>query len=432
MARYFSMKMKRNTGSNRGSKTIPFLVALCAGLFLTVSNAKCEIRFSAGIEINSPSDFYSPLGPEGTWVDLAPYGRCWRPRVQVGWRPYTNGHWEWTDVGWYWVSDEPWSWACYHYGSWQFDPAYSWVWIPGTEWAPAWVTWRESDDYIGWAPCGPRGAVLSASLFVFVDTGHFRDHLRPNQFIVNNTTIINRTRVVNNFQRETRTIQGARQTVVVNQGPRMDLVQRSSRSPLNPVPITQVVSETPIPSNVRHAPWRENAVREPSTANRNQFRNDQERQQSAPRQQQPAVITPEQNQRERFETTRPAQPVPAPIQTPPTPTGRERGYPNREQATPREQPPAAVTPQPRERERVPTQPAPVIRQQPPVQAPPTPTGRERGYSNREQVNPPPSQVAPPREQPVRREAVPERKVVPDRQGPPPEKERGRDREKDKE
>jgi hypothetical protein len=386
-------------------------------------------------------------------------------------------------VGWYWVSEEPWAWACYHYGSWQFDPYYGWVWIPGTEWAPAWVTWRESNDYIGWAPCGPRGTVLPASLFVFVDTGHFREHhFRPEHFVVNNRTIINRTRVVNNFQRETRTIEGARQTVVVNRGPRMELVQRSSRTPLTPVPITRVVNETPIPSNVRHATWRENVVQQPSSGNREQFRSSQERQQqTAPRQQQPAVVTPAQNERQRLQSERPAQPVPAPIQTPSTRTEAERGNLNREHVAPREQPPVVVRPQPSVRERVPAQsaptvrqqppfqtpptaagrervhpnrdqattqrqlppvvvtpqpeqqrvpahPAPIVREQPPVQVPPTPTGRERG---REQFNSPPSQVAPPREQPVPREAVPERKVVPERQGPPPENTRGRDREKDR-
>jgi hypothetical protein len=34
-----------------------------------------------------------------------------------------------------------------------------WVWVPGSEWAPAWVSWRESDDYIGWAPLPPEAEV---------------------------------------------------------------------------------------------------------------------------------------------------------------------------------------------------------------------------------------------------------------------------------
>src|SRR5262245_45756193 len=122
----------------------------------SLERASAEVRFSAGIEIHSAADFYDPLTPYGEWVQVRSYGRCWRPTyiTETDWRPYAVGHWEWTDCGWYWVSDEPWAWACYHYGSWVFDPPYGWVWAPGTEWAPAWVVWRESPEYIGWAPCG--------------------------------------------------------------------------------------------------------------------------------------------------------------------------------------------------------------------------------------------------------------------------------------
>src|SRR5438874_3076344 len=165
--------MKMNAKNERKRSLIPFMIVLGVNLSLGVLNATAETRFSAGLEINAVSDFYAPLSSEGSWVDVSSYGRCWHPRVAAGWRPYATGHWEWTDVGWYWVSDEPWSWACYHYGAWEYDPSYGWVWVPGTEWAPAWVTWRESDDYIGWAPCGPEGVVLAPSLFVFVDIGHF-------------------------------------------------------------------------------------------------------------------------------------------------------------------------------------------------------------------------------------------------------------------
>jgi hypothetical protein len=33
-----------------------------------------------------------------------------------------------------------------------------WVWIPGSRWAPAWVSWRESSDHVGWAPLPPEVA----------------------------------------------------------------------------------------------------------------------------------------------------------------------------------------------------------------------------------------------------------------------------------
>src|SRR5262249_44832394 len=32
-----------------------------------------------------------------------------------------------------------------------------WVWIPGAEWGPAWVSWEQTDQYVGWAPLAPGG-----------------------------------------------------------------------------------------------------------------------------------------------------------------------------------------------------------------------------------------------------------------------------------
>jgi hypothetical protein len=108
--------------------------------------------------------FHDGLAPYGEWITVSGYGRVWRPRhVADGWRPYYYGRWEWTDEGWLWVSDEPWGWAAYHYGRWAYDSQSGWVWIPGYQWAPAWVTWRYSPDYIGWAPLGPGFSVYVTS-----------------------------------------------------------------------------------------------------------------------------------------------------------------------------------------------------------------------------------------------------------------------------
>src|SRR3954469_23890291 len=50
------------------------------------------------VEIRAESDFYEPLAPQGEWVEIAGYGRCWRPRgVEAGWRPYCNGNWQRTE-----------------------------------------------------------------------------------------------------------------------------------------------------------------------------------------------------------------------------------------------------------------------------------------------------------------------------------------------
>jgi hypothetical protein len=140
-----------------------WLLALTAATILMVGsgarNAQAQTSFygSASSGSFSISYFYDELDDYGRWVDYGNYGACWVPaNVDQGWRPYTYGHWMYTDYGWTWASYEPYGWATYHYGRWVFDPYYGWVWVPGTVWAPAWVAWRESPDYIGWAPLGPE------------------------------------------------------------------------------------------------------------------------------------------------------------------------------------------------------------------------------------------------------------------------------------
>lgn len=106
-------------------------------------------------EVRSVTDFEAPLAQYGRWVKSR-FGRAWAPRVGRDWRPYTIGRWVQTEDGETWESDEPWGWATYHYGRWGFDETYGWVWTPDTEWAPAWVAWRDGDDYAGWAPLPPQ------------------------------------------------------------------------------------------------------------------------------------------------------------------------------------------------------------------------------------------------------------------------------------
>lgn len=233
-------------------------------LGLTGPRANAHLEVSAGFEISAEADFYEPLGSHGAWVEVGSYGRCWRPaRVAVDWRPYCDGHWEWTDFGWYWATDEPWGWACYHYGRWVYDPVYFWVWVPGVEWGPAWVTWREGGGYVGWAPLPPAvgfsGGVIVAShvhvepsLFVFVQTGHFLQPVRPRTVIVNNTTIINKTVNITNIRQENKSIAGGGpRKVVVNEGPRVDAIEKATSKKVEPTPITRVAKLSEPPGPVR-------------------------------------------------------------------------------------------------------------------------------------------------------------------------------------
>lgn len=101
------------------------------------------------------SFFYQTLAPYGDWMDVPGYGNCWQPDVSKEWAPYTEGYWAYTDAGWTWVSQEPFGAVVFHYGRWLASST-GWVWVPGYEWGPAWVSWRQNNDYLGWAPLPPE------------------------------------------------------------------------------------------------------------------------------------------------------------------------------------------------------------------------------------------------------------------------------------
>ena len=104
--------------------------------------------------------FYDQLANQGTWVQSDQYGYVFQPTENdSNWRPYTYGHWVNTDAGMTWVSDDSFGWATDHYGRWVNLAGTGWVWVPGYTWAPAWVSWRDSDDEVGWAPLPPDSDV---------------------------------------------------------------------------------------------------------------------------------------------------------------------------------------------------------------------------------------------------------------------------------
>ncbi len=157
--------------------------------------------------------FYNELGSYGRWIDYPGEGYVWSPNVDPSFQPYeTNGHWVYTDQGWTWVSDYGWGWAPFHYGRWFYEDGYGWLWLPGHEWAPAWVTWGHSGNYYGWAPLGPHIAANQqwtppARYWTFVPQEHMAKpnvsqyvvDRSTNENIVKNVTIINNnTTVVNN------------------------------------------------------------------------------------------------------------------------------------------------------------------------------------------------------------------------------------------
>ncbi|MDP9292428.1 MAG: hypothetical protein M3O82_08710, partial [Verrucomicrobiota bacterium] len=93
--------------------------------------------------------FYNSLDPYGEWIETGDSGYVWHPRdVDDDWAPYTDGYWAYTDAGWTWVSYEDYGNITYHYGRWSRLHDVGWCWTPDYEWAPAWVSWRSSNDYV--------------------------------------------------------------------------------------------------------------------------------------------------------------------------------------------------------------------------------------------------------------------------------------------
>lgn len=198
------------------------------------------------------SDFYEPLAPEGQWVTVGSYGRCWRPGgVATDWRPYCNGSWQETDAGWYWESDEPWAWATYHYGRWDYTDQYGWYWVPQTQWAPAWVSWQEGGGYVGWAPLQPSVSIsvngfvgfdesrISPRAFVFVKQGQFLNPIRPSIVVVNNTTVINKTKTVTN----TRIVNNK----IIHEGPATAAIEKASGRKVQMVQVQQLRQQAEAP-----------------------------------------------------------------------------------------------------------------------------------------------------------------------------------------
>src|SRR3954470_13986895 len=131
-------------------RTPVFLLLLAVLLALAAPRARAQDGVSFDF-------FYDNLKPYGEWIQVEGYGLCWRPTdVAEDWAPYTDGYWAYTDAGWTWVSYEEFGDIVYHYGRWVRVEDEGWCWVPDTDWGPAWVSWRNNDEYVGWAPLPPE------------------------------------------------------------------------------------------------------------------------------------------------------------------------------------------------------------------------------------------------------------------------------------
>lgn len=218
-----------------------FLFTSCGPTTVVVQSDNYQ---SAPVEDVSYQSFYDELSPYGNWINYPGYGYVWMPNAGPDFRPYaTNGNWIYTDAGWTWSSNYSWGWAPFHYGRWFYEDGYGWMWVPGNEWAPAWVSWRGSGDYYGWAPLGPQVSV-DVALNSYNPPANYWNFV-PRQYVGNpgwhnyyvnenrNITIISNTTIINNYSGTNRSL------YAYAPGPDPNEVRRVSGNNFTPVQLRQ-------------------------------------------------------------------------------------------------------------------------------------------------------------------------------------------------
>ncbi|MCX7832719.1 MAG: hypothetical protein N2490_00705 [Ignavibacteria bacterium] len=148
-----------------------------AGEWIEIDAKKLGINLNTTTSENSLGNFLSDI--LGVKYAYAQTGEqifnlfVWRPSNElVGdmmketkeYIPFNNGQWVYTDEGWYFKANTSQEELTSHYGRWTQDEELGWVWLPGKTYSPAWVDWRQNDDYVAWAPIPPGKYIENESI----------------------------------------------------------------------------------------------------------------------------------------------------------------------------------------------------------------------------------------------------------------------------
>jgi hypothetical protein len=381
----------------------------------------------------------------GSWVWAPPYGYVWAPQVDAGWAPYSDGRWSWIDYyGWSWVSYDPWGWAPFHYGRWFYNQPYGWCWWPGAMhtrhyWSPGLVAFFGYGGWngmgvgfgagsIGWVPLAPN-----ETYHPWYGRDVYRGY-RNTTAIGNSVHVVNNANIVSVYRNArvtggvsavdaTQFGRGNRNVVRLsaNDLGSVDLV--NGQLPVAPVRESLRVSNrdvTPMPAARGNAQQRFFSPKPAPQVERVPFAQQQRSMQQATRRTvtqpaatQPQAPAPQVNTNpgwRRFDS-----PPPARQPAPQVDTNRDRG------SAPMQISPPIV----RERQAVPSQPAPAPRMEAPRQVAPPPQAAPRMEAPRQVAPPPqaaprmeaPRQAAPP-PQAAPQQAAPQQQAAPPQQAAP--------------
>lgn len=157
--------------------------------------------------------------------------------------PYRNGQWVNTDAGWYFkAASEPEE-ITSHYGRWVYSPSAGWLWVPGRVWAPAWVDWKEDEQYVGWVPV-PPSVYLVNNVIVMPPVPEDRYYVVEKKYFVEPSVYKymykeNKNKIM---IKEWRRIDGVMvmNKTVINKGPDVKIIEKYYGKPVNTLKISKV------------------------------------------------------------------------------------------------------------------------------------------------------------------------------------------------
>lgn len=172
------------------------------------------------------------------------------PEVTPAYVPYSNGQWVNSDAGWYFKAPTPVEETVSHYGRWVNSDG-DWLWVPGRVWSPAWVDWKQNDEFVSWAPLPPSSYIVNNIItppviddnnYVIVDRKYF---LEPKIYTYYNPTYTDGNKVLVSDLNRTDGIVVVNNTII-NRGPDVNIIEKIYGKKLEMVKIQRVVNNNEV------------------------------------------------------------------------------------------------------------------------------------------------------------------------------------------